>query len=82
MRAIHTIYTNLRVQFCRIILKAHLGTVSDYLSKIKIKKSSLNANLEVALKYLGDNVSLDDNQMQETEEYLVHVELQVVGACV
>ena len=68
MRAIHTLYTNLGEQFCIIILKAHLGTGSDYLSKIETKESSLNANLEVALKDLGDNFSLDDNQMQETKE--------------
>ena len=65
-------YTNLGKQFCRIILKAHLGTGSDYLSKKETKKSSLNTNLKVALKDLGYNFSLDDNQMQETEGYLVH----------
>ena len=74
-------YTNLGEQFCRIILKARLGTGSDYLSKIETKKSSLNANLEVALKDLGDNFSLDENQMQETEEYLVHVALTCRSMC-
>ena len=63
LSAIHTLHTNLGEQFCRIILKAHLGTGSDYLSKRDTKKSSFNANLEVALKDLGDNFSLDDNQM-------------------
>ena len=62
-------------------MKAHLGTGSDYLSKIETKKSSLNANLEVVLKDLGDNFSLDDNQMQETEEYLVHVASSCRSMC-
>ena len=49
--------------------------------KKETKKSSLNTNLEVALKYLGDNFSLDDNQMQETEEYLVHVASSCRSMC-
>ena len=41
MRPIHTMSSNIEEQFCRTLLKAHLGTGTDYLSKIEKKKSSL-----------------------------------------
>ena len=59
MQHIHTISTNIEEQFCRTLLKAHLGTGTDYLSKIEKKKSSLNANPEVVLKELGVKLFLD-----------------------
>ena len=57
-----TIYTHIGEQFCRTLLKAHLGTGADCLSKIETKKSSFNAHPEVALKELGESVLLDKQQ--------------------
>ena len=56
---IHKMSTNIEEQFCRTLLKAHLRTGTEYLSKIETKKSSLNANPEVVLKELGEKLSLD-----------------------
>ena len=63
MFPIHKMYTNLRKQLCRNLLKAHLGTGAGYLSKIGTKKSSLKANPEVALKEFGEKFNLDDEQI-------------------
>ena len=57
-----TMSTNIEEQFCRTLLRAHLGTGTDYLSKIETKKSSLNANPEVVLKEFGEKLSLDKQQ--------------------
>ena len=81
MFPIHTMYSNLGEQFCKTLLKAHLGTGADYLSKIGTKKSSLNANPEVALKEFGEKFTLDEEQIQEAELYLVQVAASCRSTC-
>jgi hypothetical protein len=66
-------YENLGDSYCKVLLKAHLGTGADYISKIGTKKGCLNANPEIALKDFGESSDLTGEEIQAGEQYLVKV---------
>ena len=70
---IHLYQSELGHDYCKALLKFHLGTGCDYLSKIGTKSSALKAKPEANLNTFGESVNLDDAQIQEAEKYLVNV---------
>ena len=70
---LHDLFDKMGHQFCRALLKCHLGTGCDYLSKIGTKKSALAANPKQNLSSFGEPVNLTEEQISEAEEYLVDV---------
>ena len=81
MLPIHKMYASLGDNYCRVLLKAHLGTGADYISKIGTKKSCLNAKPEVMLKEFGEKITLDEDEVQIAEEFLVRVASSCRAAC-
>ncbi len=73
MLPIHEVYTKLGYNFCKGMLKAHLGTGCDYLSKVGTKLSAVKADPTVTLARFGEGATLDDHQVDIAEEYLVKV---------
>ena len=68
---IHFMYKKLGHNFCKCFLKVHIGTGSDYISKVGTKKSALKANPVANLNSFGETPFLDDSQVKEAERYLV-----------
>ena len=66
-------YANLGENYSRVLLKAHLGTGADYISKIGTKKRCLNAKPEVMLKDFGKKNTLEDDEVRIAEKFLVRV---------
>ena len=46
---IHHVYSNLGEYYCENLLRCHLGTGCDYISKDGTKKSALKANPDILL---------------------------------
>ena len=67
------IYSKLGIDFCKSLLKAHIGTGCDYLSKVGTKLSAMRANPELTLANFGDSSILNEQQTQIAEQYLVNV---------
>ena len=65
---IHLYQSELGHDYCKALLKCHLGTGCDYLSKIGTKSSALKAKPEANLNTFGESVNLDDAQIQEAEK--------------
>ena len=53
---IHRLYSILGEDFCHILLKLHIGTGCDYLSKIGTKCNTLNADPVYHLSSFGENL--------------------------
>ena len=70
---IHLFHSELGDDYCNALLKCHLGTGCDYLSKIGTKSSAIKAKPEASLPTFGESAILDDMQIQEAEKYLVNV---------
>ena len=70
---IHHIFNKMGYLFCRSLLKSHIGTGCDYLSKVGTKESAPVAEPDSKLKKFGEAVSLIEKQVTEAELYLVDV---------
>lgn len=70
---IHHLYRKMGEVYCKSILKCHIGTGCDYLSKIGTKYSALKAKPEEILNKFGEFAELTHEQMVEAESYLVKV---------
>ena len=70
---LHEMFSKLGYKYCRSILKAHLETGCNYLSKVGTKKSALVAYPATNLKTFGEGVSLTEEQIDEAEKYLGNV---------
>ena len=70
---LHLLHSKLGDDFCKALLKCHLGTRCNYLSKIGTKHSALLAQPQLSLTTFGESAILDDTQVQEAEKYLVKV---------
>ena len=67
---IHKPCDRLGEELCQSLLKCHLGSGCDYLSKIGTKHSALLAKPESNLKSFGNTGTLDIHQIDEAEKYL------------
>jgi hypothetical protein len=76
---IHEMYNFLGPSYCKNLLKSHLGTGCDYLSKIGTKKSALFADPCKNLSSFGESNIITDEEITEAEKYLVRVYTGVVG---
>ena len=56
-----------------MLLKCHLGSGCDYISKIGTKHSALNADPVTHLKSFGEYPTLDEQQIREAEKYIIRV---------
>ena len=70
---IHHLFTTFGETFCKILLKCHLGSGCDYISKISTTHSALNADPVTHLKSFGEYPMLDEHQIRKAEKYLVKV---------
>ena len=70
---LHILHSKLGDAFCKSLLKMHLGTGCDYLSKVGTKISELKARPEVNLLQFGEASTLDEEQIDEAEKLLVMV---------
>ena len=70
---IHTVTDKLGPSITQVLLKAHLGTGCDYLSKIGTKHGALKASPEKFLQSFGEGDILTDDQIIKAEQYLVKV---------
>ena len=70
---LHDVFQKLGPEFCRSLLKSHIGTGCDYLSKVGTKKSAMLADPKKNLKTFGEGVSLTEEQIDEAEKYLAKV---------
>ena len=70
---LHLLHIKLGDVFCKALLKMHLGTGCDYLSKVGTKYSGLNAKPELNLLSFGESANLDESQVDEAEKFLVMV---------
>ena len=68
---IHDMYKKLGYNFCKGLLKAHIGSGCDYLSIIGTKKGALKTNTMENLKSFCEGPSLDNSQLMEAERCLV-----------
>ena len=73
MLPVHKMYLNLGKDLCATVLKAHIGSGCDHLSKLGTKRSCLLAHPEQVLKDFGKTALLDELQIEKAEEYLVKV---------
>ena len=69
----HRLADKLGPRLCKALLKAHIGTGCDYLSKVGTKKAALLAQPESNLAAFGESAVLDEHQINEAEYYLVRV---------
>ena len=60
-------------EFCKVLLKLHIGTGCDYISKVGKKRNALKADPVQRLKNFGEYPILDDIQIKEAEKYLIKV---------
>ena len=70
---IHVLCQRLGKDMCQSLLKCHIGTGCDYLSKIGTKYNSLLAKPHNNLRSFGESGTLDLHQINEAESYLVNV---------
>ena len=70
---LHTIHGQLGENESKCMLKTHIGTGCDYLSKVGTKRSALAANPVVTLPTFGDSLTLRECEIDEAEAYLVRV---------
>ena len=49
---LHKIYEKFGAEYCKLLLKCHIGTGCDYLSKVGTKKSTINSEPHKKLKDL------------------------------
>ena len=69
----HRLAEKMGPQLCKAVLKAHIGTGCDYLSKIGTKKAALLAKPQFTLTSFGESATLDEHQINEAENYLARV---------
>ena len=73
MIPIHQIIQAIGVPFSKIVVRAHILSGFDYVSKFGTKKAALSfAPLEY-LSSFGDSESLSERDLKKAEEYLVKV---------
>jgi len=70
---VHILCQKLGKDQCRNLLKVHLGTGCDYLSKLGTKKSALAVQPANYLDTFGVSDSLDEYQLGQAEKFLVKV---------
>ena len=70
---VHRIQSRLGDEFCKSLLKCHLGTGCDYISKIGTKYSALQAQPDLYLRNFGESGMLDSQQIKNAEKYLVKI---------
>ena len=70
---IHRLCEKMGPRLCKVLLKTHIGTGCDYLSKVGTKKSALLAKPESNLTTFGESGIIDEHQLNEAENYLVQV---------
>ena len=70
---VHRLHSRLGDEFCKSLLKCHLGTGCDYISKIGTKYSALQAQPDLYLRNFGESGMLDSEQIKNAEKYLVKV---------
>ncbi len=73
MLPIHTMCEKMGSNMCKTLLKCHIGSGCDYLSKVGTKKAALLAKPELNLLSFGESAVLDEHQINEAESYLVQV---------
>lgn len=70
---IHTICENLGPSVTQVLLKAHMGTGCDYISKFGTKHGAMKASPELYLQSFGESYNLTDDEIIKAEQYLVKV---------
>lgn len=69
----HSCLVKLGGIFCKVLLKAYIGTGCDWLSKIGTKKGGVAANPEIYLADFAENCPLSDDDVMNCETCLVKV---------
>ena len=69
----HQIPALIGISKCRAIMKAHILSADDCMSKIGTKHAALLHEPEHFLRTFGDNSAITEEQVSSVEEYLVKV---------
>jgi len=70
MLPLHTLHTKLGYDLCQVIIKAHVLTGDDYVSKVGTKHSALSCFPNT---HLGEHPTLCEENIELAEKYLVQV---------
>ena len=70
---LHTMYTKLGHDLCRVLPAVHSLTGCDITSKVGTKKTALKANPERLLRHFGKLPTLSQPTIRDAEQYLVKV---------
>ena len=73
MIPLHVLHCKLGDQLCHVLIKAHILTGNDTVSKIGTKHAALVSKPAKFLSSFGENRTLSEEDLQRAEEYLVHV---------
>ena len=73
MIPLHLLSRKLGNDFCRVLIKAHVLTGNDTVSKIGTKHAALVSNPTRFLSNFGESPALSDSDLQQAEHYLVLV---------
>ena len=72
-RPLHTLAEKLGEGLCKVIVKAHILTGDDAISKIGTKHASLSFDPENYLADFAESDTLTDENFRKVEEYLIQV---------
>ena len=67
---VHRLCANIGPRLCKALLKCHIGSGCDYLSKVCSKRSALLAKPESNLVSFVESAMIDEHQLNEAEHYL------------
>ena len=70
---LHILAERLGLSLCRVLLKAHVLTGCDALSKLGTKHAALSCHSEKYLEEFAESHDLSQESLKKVEEYLVHV---------
>ncbi len=70
---LHTLCRKLGAALCQVLVKAHISTGDDTVSKFGTKHSAITSHPEMYLANFAESDDLDDYEIQTAERYLVQV---------